>query len=78
MVDKTDSMENRAIYCINQANGEKTMFKTNASIRRFLMFEKRKDYGIAIPEKLWDRYEIYVYAVGSTEFPKGFKEWLGD
>ena len=54
------------------------MFKTNAEIRRFLMFEKRKDYGIAIPEKLWDRYEIYVYAVGSTEFPKTFKEWLGD
>ena len=52
------------------------MLKTNASIRRFLNFEKNKDYGIEIPEKLWDRYEIYVYAISTTEIPKKFKEWL--
>lgn len=52
------------------------MFKTKAAMRRFLNFQKRT-YPTA-PERVWDRYCIYVSCVGHDEYPKTFHEWLGD
>jgi len=52
------------------------MFKTNASIRRFLKGQER--YGNDAPDTLWDRYQIYVWAVSQDSSPKSFKEWLND
>jgi len=52
------------------------MFKTNASIRRFLMGQKQAVPNI--PPKLWDRYENYVWCVARDEYPKPVREWLED
>lgn len=52
------------------------MFKTNAELRRFLMFQKRQFPDI--PPKLWDRYSIYVHCVGFDEYPKKLAQWLQD
>jgi len=52
------------------------MFTTNASMRRFLNFQKRT-YPNA-PPRVWDRYCIYVSCVGFSEDPKTFHEWLDD
>jgi len=52
------------------------MFKTNASMRRFLMLQK-STYKDA-PKRVWDRYRIYVECVGFSECPKTFNQWLDD
>lgn len=65
------------------------MFKTNAEMRRFLMLQK-KTYPDC-PERVWDRYSIYVEAIATSvivaevrkvpaaiERPKTLNEWLGD
>jgi len=52
------------------------MFMTNASMRRYLMFQKSKFPDI--PERMWDRYRIYVECVGFTEHPKTLSEWIGE
>jgi len=54
----------------------KVMFKTNASMRRFLMLQK-STYKDA-PKRVWDRYRIYVECVGFSECPKTFNQWLDD
>jgi hypothetical protein len=53
-----------------------TGFKTNAELRRFLMLQ-RKTYS-ECPERVWDRYSIYVHCVGFDECPKTLHDWLGD
>lgn len=52
------------------------MFKTNASLRRYIMAQLSlfKD----APESLKQEYRIYVECIGLTEYPKTFKEWLSD
>ena len=45
--------------------------KTNASERRFLKYQKRANPDV--PEKLWDRYCIYVSCVDD---PDTFAEWV--
>ena len=52
------------------------MFKTNAELRRFLMLQQ-KTYPDC-PERVWDRYSIYVHCVGFDEYPKTLDDWLGD
>ena len=54
----------------------RSMFMTNASMRRYLMFQKSKFPDI--PERMWDRYRIYVECVGFTEHPKTLSEWIGE
>ena len=52
------------------------MFKTNASMRRYILnqFSIVKD----APESLQNRYRIYVECIGFTEYPKTFRQWLTD
>jgi hypothetical protein len=50
------------------------MFKTNASIRRFIALQKHAHPDA--PLKAWQRYENYVYCVANAEYPKTFKEWI--
>lgn len=52
------------------------MFKTNASIRRFLMGQKQTVPNV--PSNIWDRYENYVWAEAKDEYPKTVKEWMED
>jgi len=52
------------------------MFKTNASIRRFLKGQQQERKFCC--DRLWDRYQIYVWAVAQDSFPKSFEEWLND
>lgn len=59
----------------NHQMGYGIMFKTNASIRRFLHHQKLMHDGA--PPKLVERYECYVWCVAKHEFPKTFKQWLG-
>jgi hypothetical protein len=51
------------------------MFKTNASLRRYLANQLNS---IDAPTSLKARYRIYVECVGFTEYPKTFKQWLVD
>ena len=50
------------------------MLKTNASIRRFIAYQKQAHPDA--PPIAWQEYEIYVYCVANTETPKTFKEWI--
>jgi len=50
------------------------MFKTNASIRRFIALQKYANPDA--PSKAWQKYEIYVCCVAKSEEPKTFKEWI--
>ena len=50
------------------------MFKTNASIRRFIALQERANPDA--PSNLIDRYSTYVWCVAKQEYPKTFKEWL--
>ena len=52
------------------------MFKTNEEMKRFLIFQQRS--WPDCPERMWDRYETYVYCVGFEEHPKTLMQWLGD
>jgi hypothetical protein len=52
------------------------MFKTNASIRRFLHHQKLMQQDA--PPKLVEGYECYVWCVAKHEHPKTFREWLND
>jgi len=52
------------------------MFKTDASIRRFI-----KSQVILFPDappKLVDEYNIYVWCVARDGYPKTFEQWLND
>ena len=50
------------------------MLKTNASIRRFIRYQQEAHPDA--PVNLFNRYEIYVSCVASSEYPKNFKEWV--
>jgi hypothetical protein len=52
------------------------MFKTDSSIRRFLKLQESLHQNA--PQKLVDRYGIYVWCVAREEYPKTFKQWLND
>ena len=52
------------------------MFKTNASIRRFI--KSQVSLFPDAPEKLVDEYNIYVWCVARDEYPKTFEQWLND
>jgi len=52
------------------------MFKTNASIRRFI--KSQESLFPDAPEKLMDRYSTYVWCVARDEYPKTFEQWLND
>jgi len=52
------------------------MFKTDASIRRFI--KSQVNLFPDAPPKLVDRYSIYVCCVARDEYPKTFKQWLND
>ena len=60
----------------NLQMGYGIMFKTNASIRRFLHHQKLMQRDA--PPKLVERYECYVWCVAKHEYPKTFREWLED
>jgi len=55
---------------------EKTMMKTDASIRRFIALQRHKSSDEML--RLFDRYEIYVWCVAPDSNPKTFKQWLED
>jgi len=50
------------------------MFKTTASIRRFIALQKHAHPDA--PPKAWQEYTIYVQCVADKQFPKTFKEWI--
>ena len=52
------------------------MLKTNASIRRFIAYQKQANPDSEYLLHAWREYEIYVYCVADTETPKTFKEWI--
>lgn len=52
------------------------MFKTDASIRRFI--KSQESLFPDAPPKLVDRYNIYVWCVARDEYQKTFKQWLND
>jgi len=52
------------------------MFKTDASIRRFIKLQE--SLFPEAPEKLIDRYRVYVWCVARHEHPKSLKQWVTD
>jgi hypothetical protein len=52
------------------------MFKTDASIRRFI--KSQEVLFPDAPEKLMDRYSTYVWCIARDEYPKTFEQWLND
>jgi len=54
----------------------KTMLKTNASIRRFIEYQKRANPDSVYLVDAWREYETYAHFVSDTKIPKTFKEWI--
>ena len=52
------------------------MMKTNASIRRFIAYQKQANPDSEYLLHAWKSYEVYVYCVADTETPNTFKEWI--
>jgi len=52
------------------------MLKTNASIRRFIEYQKRANPDSVYLLDAWREYETYAHFVSDTKIPKTFKEWI--